>query len=192
MEVILTKDVDNLGIKNEVVKVKDGFARNFLFPKKLAIVATGGNRKNLERQIKQATDLRTKRVSEARIVAERLAKIHLTVLKKAGKEGKLYGSVTSQEVAELLEAATGEAVDRRKLLLPQHLKIVGTYSVQLRLVPGVSAEIKLDVNGDVEGEVMLARPVEAPVRARARDEEPVAEEAAAEVPATEEDEASDE
>lgn len=191
MEVILTKDVDNLGIKNEVVKVKDGFARNFLFPKKLAIVATTGNRKNLERQIKQATDLRAKRVSEARIVAERLGKIHLTVLKKAGKEGKLYGSVTSQEVAELLEAATGEAVDRRKLLLPQHLKVVGSYAVQLRLVPGVTADIKLDVNGDVEGEVMLARPVEAP-RARVRDEEPAVEEAASEEPAAEEDEASDE
>ena len=129
MKVILTQDVDNVGIKNEVVRVKDGFARNFLLKQKLAILATPGNQKNLERQIKQATELRAKRLSEARLLAERLSKLSLKVTKKAGKEGKLYGSVTAQEIAELLEATSGHAVDKRKLVLPHQLKLVGNYTI---------------------------------------------------------------
>jgi len=150
MKVILTKDVENVGIKNEVVKVRDGFARNYLLKHNLAIVATDGNQKNLERQIKRAQALRAKRLSEARLLAERLGKYSLKITKKAGKEGKLYGSVTSQEVAELLEAASGQSVDKRKLVLPHHLKTVGNYSIVLKLEPSVSAEIKLEVLGEDE------------------------------------------
>ena len=156
------KDVDCLGIKNEVVKVKDGYARNYLLRQKLAIVASAGNRKNLTRQIEKATALREKRLSEARLLAVRLGDITLSTTRKAGKEGKLYGSVTSQQVADLLETAAGRPVDRRKLLMPQHIKVVGVYSVQLRLEPGVNAEIKLEVNGEVEGSegiILSAQPV---------------------------------
>ena len=162
MEVILMKDVDCLGIKNEVVKVKDGYARNYLLREKLAIVASAGNRKNLTRQIVKATALREKRLSEARLLAVRLSEITLSTTRKAGREGKLYGSVTSQQVADLLETAAGRSVDRRKLIMPHHIKVVGVYSVQLRLEPGVNAEIKLEVNGEVEGAegfILSAQPV---------------------------------
>jgi len=159
MEVILMKDVDCLGIKNEVVKVKDGYARNYLLKNKLAIVASVGNRKNLTRQIEKATTLREKRLSEARLLAERLGEITLTTERKAGKEGKLYGSVTSQQVADLIETAAGRVVDKRKLLMPPHIKTVGTYSVQLRLEPGVNAEFKLVVNSDSEEEVVVEKVV---------------------------------
>ena len=182
MEVILTRDVDNVGIKNEVVKVKDGFARNYLFKNKLAIVASAGNRKNLERQIQRAQELREKRLSEARLLAERLSKLSLKITKKAGKEGKLYGSVTSQEVADLLEATSGNAIDKRKLVLPHHLKTVGNYSLTLKLEPGVSAEIKLEVLGDDEVE---AETKEKKAEPKAK-EEPKAEEPAAEVAEAEE------
>ena len=166
MEVILMKDVDCLGIKNEVVKVKDGYARNYLLRNNLAIVASAGNRKNLTRQIEKATALREKRLSEARLLAERLGEITLTTTRKAGKEGKLYGSVTSQQVADLLEEAAGRSVDKRKLIMPHNIKIVGSYSVQLRLEAGVNADIKLEVLGDVEQdltEVVEAKPVPQPV-----------------------------
>lgn len=182
MEVILMKDVDCLGIKNEVVKVKDGYARNYLLRKKLAIVATAGNRKNLTRQIEKATALREKRLSEARLLAERLGELTLKTTRKAGKEGKLYGSVTSQQVADLLEEAAGRPVDKRKLIMPHHIKIVGVYSVQLRLEPGVNADIKLEVLGQVEedGTILEANPkVEAPVKEAPVEEAP-AEEAVAE------------
>ena len=156
------KDVDCLGIKNEVVKVKDGYARNYLLREKLAIVASAGNRKNLTRQIVKATALREKRLSEARLLAVRLGDITLSTTRKAGREGKLYGSVTSQQVADLLETAAGRTVDRRKLIMPHHIKVVGVYSVQLRLEPGVNAELKLEVNGEVEGAdglILSAQPV---------------------------------
>lgn len=162
MEVILMKDVDCLGIKNEVVKVKDGYARNYLLREKLAIVASVGNRKNLTRQIAKATALREKRLSEARLLAVRLGDITLSTTRKAGREGKLYGSVTAQQVADLLETAAGRPVDRRKLIMPHHIKVVGVYSVQLRLEPGVNAELKLEVNGEVEGAdglILSAQPV---------------------------------
>ena len=145
MEVILTKDVDSLGIKNEIVKVKDGYARNYLLKNKLAIIATEGNRKNLQRQIEKARELREKRLSEARLMAERLSKLSLNITKKSGKEGKLYGSVTSQEIADLLEAASGNPIDKRKLVLPHQLKSVGSYNIVLKLEPGVTAEVKLEV-----------------------------------------------
>lgn len=186
MEVILTQDVENVGIKNEVIKVKDGFARNFLLKNNYAIVATPGNKKNLERQIQRARELRAKRLSEARLLAERLGALSLKIRKKAGKEGKLYGSVTAQEVADLLEATSGQTIDRRKLVLPQHLKSVGAYTVQLRLEPGVSADIKLEVMGDEESAAAEAAAatkkveavVEEPQAPEATDEENVDEEAA--------------
>jgi large subunit ribosomal protein L9 len=162
MEVILMKDVDCLGIKNEVVKVKDGYARNYLLKQNFAIVASTGNRKNLTRQIEKATALREKRLSEARLLAVRLGEITLSATRKAGREGKLYGSITSQQVAELLETAAGRPIDRRKLIMPHHIKVVGVYSVQLRLEPGVNAELKLEVNGEVEGAdglILSAQPV---------------------------------
>ncbi len=145
MEVILTRNVDNVGIKNEVVKVKDGFARNYLFPRKLAIPATPGAKKSLARQIAQAAELRAKRMSEARMLAERLNKMYFKIFKKAGKEGKLYGSVTSAEIAELLKEVAGVELDKRKILLASPIKNLGLHSVNLKLEQGVVAEIQIEV-----------------------------------------------
>lgn len=150
MEVILVKDVENLGMRNEVVKVKTGFARNYLLPKRLAIPATKGNLEGLKHKIQVAVALREKRMDEARTRAEQLGELVIAVRKKTGKEGRLFGSVTAQEVAELLQVKAGFPVERRKLSLPEHIKAIGTYQFQLKLEQGIVATIRLEVKPDEE------------------------------------------
>ncbi|MBI4863835.1 MAG: 50S ribosomal protein L9 [Candidatus Riflebacteria bacterium] len=148
MEVILIKDVDALGGKNEVVKVKDGFARNYLFPNKLAILASPGNVKSLREKIRLANEAKSKRIESARELADKLSKLHIEVVKKAGKEGKLFGSVTSQEIVDKIKALSGIEMDKRRVPIPAHLKTVGQYTVACRLEVGVTATLHLDVRSD--------------------------------------------
>lgn len=152
MEVILVKDVDNLGMKNEVVRVKNGYARNFLLPQKYAIPATPGNVEGMKRKIEKASARREERMDKARILAEIFNGVNLSVRKKAGREGRLFGSVTAQEVADLLQIkaktfdeAEGFVVDRKKLQLPEAIKNLGSYIFQMKLETGIVASIKLDV-----------------------------------------------
>jgi len=148
MEVILTKDVDALGGKNEVVRVKDGYARNYLFPLKLAITASYGNLKSLKDKIRIANELKTKRIDAARDLAEKLSKLHLTIVKKAGKEGKIFGAVTAQEIVDKIKE-TGEIdLDKRRIHIPAHLKTLGTHTIPCRLEVGVTATLHLDVRSD--------------------------------------------
>jgi large subunit ribosomal protein L9 len=147
MEVILTKDVDALGGKNEVVRVKDGFARNYLFPLKAAIPATPGNLKALQSKIKLANEAKTKRVDAAKELADKISKIHLHIEKKAGKEGKLFGAVTSQEVADRIKDVAGLELDKKRLVMGQ-IKTVGVHAVTVRLEVGVSATLHIDIKSD--------------------------------------------
>ena len=161
MEVILTKDVDALGGKNEVVRVKAGYARNYLFPLKAAIPANPGNLKALQSKIKLANEAKTARIDAAKELAEKLSKLHLHIEKKAGKEGKLFGAVTSQEVADKIKEASGIDLDKKRLVMAS-IKTVGTHSVTVRLEVGVSATLHVDVKSDepveaaaeAEGEAM--------------------------------------
>ena len=148
MEVILTKDVDALGGKNEVVRVKDGYARNYLFPLRVAIPATAGNLKALKDKIRLANEAKTKRIDAAKVLAEKLSKLHLEIIKKAGKEGKLFGAVTSQELAEKIKEISGIEVDKKRIHLPPNLKSIGAFTVAVRLEVGVSAVLHLDVRSD--------------------------------------------
>ncbi len=152
MEVILRQDIENLGGKNEVLKVKDGFARNYLLPRKLAILATNGNKKDLAEKIKMATEMRKKRIAAAKELAETLSRLHIRVVKKAGKEGKLFGSVTPQEVADKIFELSGLTVDKRKLNIPEHIKNLGTYQFTAKLDSGVSTGLRLEIAGDLEDE----------------------------------------
>jgi large subunit ribosomal protein L9 len=147
MEVILTKDVDALGGKNEVVRVKDGFARNYLFPMKAAIPANAGNLKALQSKIKLANEAKTKRVDAAKEISEKLNKLHIHLEKKAGKEGKLFGAVTSQEVADKIKEHTGLDFDKKRLVMAA-LKTVGVHAVTVRLEVGVSATLHVDIKSD--------------------------------------------
>jgi len=125
MEVILTKDVDALGGKNEVVRVKDGYARNYLFPLKAAIPANAGNLKALQSKIKTASEAKIKRIDEAKALCEKLEALHPVIERKAGKEGKLFGSVTSQEVADKIKEVSGLDLDKKRLVMAA-IKTVGT------------------------------------------------------------------
>lgn len=144
MEVILREHVDNLGHRGEIVKVADGYARNYLLPRKLALLATEGNKKQIERErVKfEARELEEKKVAEA--VAVRLSAVEIVIARKVGETDVLYGSVTSADIAESL-AAKGFEIERRKLHLPDPLKKVGEVEVPIKLHREVTASVKVKV-----------------------------------------------
>ena len=144
MEVILREHVDNLGRRGEVVKVADGYARNYLLPRKLALLATDGNKKQIERErVKfEARESEEKKVAEA--VAARLTAIEVVIARKVGETDALYGSVTSADVSEAL-AAKGFDIERRKLQLPDPIKKIGEVDVPIKLHREVTATVKVKV-----------------------------------------------
>ena len=144
MKVVLRQDVDNLGDRGQIVNVAPGFARNFLFPKRLALEATPGNLRSVELQ-KKVWAVREKREAEdARAVAAHMAGIKVVISKKAGEHDTLYGSVTTQEIADLLKAQ-GVTVDRRKIQLAVPIKTLGTFEVPVKIHRQVVAPIVVQV-----------------------------------------------
>jgi large subunit ribosomal protein L9 len=144
MQVILREHVDNLGRRGEIVRVADGYARNYLLPRKLALLATEGNKKQVERERGKfvAKEAEEQKVAEA--LAERLGALEIAIAKKVGETEALYGSVTTADIAEAL-AAKGFAIDRRKLHLSEPIKRLGDFDVPVRLHPDVTAHIKVRV-----------------------------------------------
>jgi len=144
IKVVLRQDVDHLGDRGQIVNVAPGYARNYLIPKGLAYTATEGNLQVLELEKRAWTRREAKDAEEARGLAQRISGVQITVTKRAGENGLLYGSVTSSEIAELL-AAQGVAVDRRKIRLDDPIKQVGTFTVPVRLHRQVTADVSLQV-----------------------------------------------
>jgi len=144
MEVILRENVQNLGKAGELVRVKPGYARNFLLPKGLAYEATEGNKRRIEGERKARDARDSAERTEAQKQAEALGSLTVTITGKAGEEGRLFGSVTAQDVADAL-AAQGQQIDRRRLDLDQPIKTLGYHTVPLRLHPEVQAEIRVQV-----------------------------------------------
>ncbi len=146
MKIILTADVANLGAPGDVVEVKDGYGRNYLLPRKLAIVATRGAEKQVE-TIKRAQRARQIRdLGHAKEVADDLGKLTVTVkAKAAGDSGRLFGSVTAADVVEAVRAAGGPALDRRAVEVSGQIKTVGTHPVTVRLHPEVTAQVSVAV-----------------------------------------------
>ena len=144
VKVVLRQDVDHLGDRGQIVNVAPGYARNFLIPKGLAYTATEGNLQVLELEKRAWARHEAKDADEARGLAAKIAGVQLTVTKRAGENGLLYGSVTTSEIAELL-AAQGVAVDRRKIRLDDAIKQVGTFTVPVRLHRQVTADVSLQV-----------------------------------------------
>src|SRR5262249_47827432 len=140
MEVILREHVEHLGRRGEIVKVADGYARNYLLPRKLALPATDGNKKQIarERAKREAKEAEEKQVAQA--VSERLAGVELPIVRKVGETEALYGSVTSADIAEAL-AARGFEVDRRKIQLGEPIKKLGEFDVPIRLQREVVATV---------------------------------------------------
>src|ERR1700722_4657088 len=144
MEVILREHVDNLGRRGEVVKVASGYARNYLLPRKLALVVTAGNRNQIERERAKfdATEAEERKRAEAE--AARMANLEIVIARKVGETEALYGSVTSSDIGEAL-AAKGFEIDRRKLQLAEPLKRLGEYDVAVKLHRDVTTTIKVKV-----------------------------------------------
>ncbi|GAB4506006.1 MAG: 50S ribosomal protein L9 [Anaerolineales bacterium] len=143
MQVLLLKDVPNLGKAGTVKNVADGYARNFLFPKKLAVPATPEAMKQAE-AIRKAALRRQQRIEEeAEALAKELEAVSLTFKAKAGESGKLYGSVTAAHIAEALSAKVGMEFDKRKIDLEEPLKELGEHQVRIKLAPTVSASVRV-------------------------------------------------
>jgi large subunit ribosomal protein L9 len=144
MEVILREHVDNLGRRGEIVKVADGYARNYLLPRKLALLVTEGSRKQIERERGkfEAKEAEEKKAAEA--VVERMSNLEIEIARKVGDTQALFGSVTASDIAaELL--AKGFEIDRRKLQLREPIKKLGEYSIPLKLHLDVVTSIKVKV-----------------------------------------------
>ena len=144
MEVILREHVDNVGKRGEIVKVADGYARNYLLPRKLALLATEGNKKQIEREREkfEAKESEEKKVAEA--LASRMGAIEVEVARRVGEHDVLFGSVTTADIATAL-GAKGFEVDRRKLQLHDPIKKLGEFEVPLKLHREVSATVKVKV-----------------------------------------------
>lgn len=145
MKVILSKDVQGTGKAGEVKDVADGYARNYLIPRKLAIPATGGALKNVEQ--KKASEQKKVAAEEAaaRALADRLTNAPVVVTAKVGDQGRLYGSITSADIADQLSAQLSQPIDKRKIELDEPIRQLGTFEVTIRLHRAVSATVKVDV-----------------------------------------------
>lgn len=142
MKLVLRQDIDKLGKRGEVVKVSDGYGRNFLLPKQLALPATPGNLKRVELERRGVEVKHVRERQEAEDLARRLAAVSCTVARKVGENDALYGSVTNADIAAFLEKE-GFGLDKRKIVLEEPIKALGIYAVPVRLHPEVTAEIKV-------------------------------------------------
>ena len=144
MEVILREHVDNLGRRGEIVKVADGYARNYLLPRKLALPATEGNKKHVERERKIMEAREAEEKGQAEAIAGRLGSIEIAIARRVGETDQLYGSVTASDIADFLKAK-GFEIDRRKLILPEPIKTLGEHNVPLKLHRDVTVPLKVQV-----------------------------------------------
>jgi large subunit ribosomal protein L9 len=149
MEVILLENIEKLGSRGQVVKVADGYGRNYLLPKNLAVAATPQNRKRMEQQRVRFLKLEAKEKGDAEGLATLLQGVSITLTRKSGEKGTLFGSVTAIDIAERL-AAQGYNIDRRKIALDSPLKVLGEYDVPIKLHRDVTAFIKVRVEGEAE------------------------------------------
>ena len=144
MKVVLRQDVDSLGMEGEVFDVADGYARNFLIPRGFALEATQQNLKLIEAQRKKIEEKRLKAKEEAEKARLSLSELVVTIAQKAGEEDKLYGSVTSMDIADQLEKR-GIQIDRKRIRLDRPIKTLGEFAVPVKLHPEVTASIKVVV-----------------------------------------------
>jgi len=166
MEVILLDNIDKLGSRGQLVKVADGYGRNFLLPKKLAVAATPQNRKWVEQQRVRFLKLEAKEKADAADLATLLDDVSVAVIRKAGEKGNLFGSVTSLDISEKL-VSQGYHIDKRKIHLATPIKVLGEYNVPLKLHRDVTATIKVVVEPDEETKAKMQAASEAKAKAAA-------------------------
>ena len=145
MKVILCADIKNVGKKDQVINARDGYARNFLFPKKLAVPADKENMSKLQAKQDSKQYKRDLELEEAKKIASKLGEITLKIKTKSGENGKIFGSITSKEIVQNLEEQFKIVVDKKKVNLKEPIKALGTTNVELKLFEGVNAKLKVMV-----------------------------------------------
>ena len=148
MEIILIQDVDNLGAANEVVKVRNGYAHNFLIPGKLALEASPSNMKQLEERMKQVRKKEEKMLAELNLVIGKLKEAPLKVGAKTGTSGKIFGSVTPLQLSRAIREQKGYEIDRRKITITDEVKELGNYKATIVFGNGNSVEVDFEVVGE--------------------------------------------
>ncbi len=142
MRIVLREDIDKLGRRGEIVKVADGYARNFLLPKRKALAATAGNLKVISREKRRYVVQQAKDKQAAETLAARLTSISCTIVRKVGENEILYGSVTSSDIGEFI-GKEGIEIDKRRIQLDEPIKSLGIYTIPIRLHPEVTADLKV-------------------------------------------------
>jgi len=150
MEVLLLKDVDRQGRAGEVIRVSDGYARNFLLPRGLAVQASSGAIKQAEREREAESRRVAHELSEAQALAQTLDGVAVTFHARAGESDRLYGSITKANIAEALEAKIGQEVDRRKIEMDESLKELGTHAITIKLAPEAEAKVTVVIEREEE------------------------------------------
>ncbi|MCX7696023.1 MAG: 50S ribosomal protein L9 [Caloramator sp.] len=145
MKVILKADIKGVGKKDEVINVSDGYARNFLFPKKFAVEATEGNLRVLEEQKAKEAEKKREEIKSAQELAKKLATLTVEVAVKVGDNGKIFGSVTSKDIADALKKQHNIDIDKKKIDLPEAIKIAGVYTVDVKIYPEVTGKLKVSI-----------------------------------------------
>jgi large subunit ribosomal protein L9 len=145
MKVILQHEVKNLGKKGDIKEVSDGYAKNFLLPKKLAVEATLGNVNQVNQAKAAAAHKKEKEYDEAKVMAAQLSKVEVTIPVKLGEGGKLFGSITAKDIADALINEHGIEIDKRKIELKDSIKALGDYPVNIKIHPNVGARIVVHV-----------------------------------------------
>jgi large subunit ribosomal protein L9 len=145
MKVILKADVKSVGKKGQIINASDGYARNFLFPKGLAIEATEGNVKTLEAVKENEKKKKAEELQKAKDLAKKIQGLTVTIKAKTGENGKLFGSITSKDIVEELKKQHKIDIDKKKVALDEAIKSAGTYNVEVKVYPEVSAALKVSI-----------------------------------------------
>ncbi|MCG9479021.1 MAG: 50S ribosomal protein L9 [Actinomycetota bacterium] len=173
MEIILKKYQENLGDVGDIVKVKDGYAKNYLIPNGIALQATKGNIKQMELIKKAVQKVEAKNIAEAEKLAEQLKDMEITFVVKTSEEGKLYGSITNKDIAEKILEQKQVEVDKKKIALDEHLKEIGNYDIEIKLYKDVKCNLKVNVESDqpVEAEPQPEKSEESSEQSEAQPED---------------------
>ena len=145
MEIVLLEDVKALGKKGQIVNVSDGYARNFILPKKLGVEATAKNLNDLKLQKANAEKIAAEQLAEAKALAEKIRELSVTLKMKAGEGGRAFGSISSKEIAVAAKDQLGLEIDKKKMVLPEAIKTFGTHEVPVKLHKDVTAKLTVKV-----------------------------------------------
>lgn len=146
MKVILMQDIKGVGKKDEVINANDGYARNFLFPRKLAVEANTENMSKLKGRQDSVNFKKEQEKENAEKVKKQLSEMLLTIKVKAGENGKIFGSITSKEISTELKKQYSVDIDKKKILLKQAIKEIGTFTIDVKLYEGITGKLKININ----------------------------------------------